>query len=154
MKKISLLIFLISIAFSGVITAQNFNPETIVPAKLAKYTFGMTLARFKKKNKKAVIDSPGSFNFRIVAVDKNVGGEIESVAYYFDAENDEPLYEMIIQYKTKEAMEAYVNATLKEPNNDKEWKWTTKEGYVFKAWTFGKKLVLALALPSTEWYEK
>jgi hypothetical protein len=153
MKKIILFFCLISPAFAGMITAQNFDPKTVVPAKLAKYEFGMTLNKFKKRNKKAVIDTPGSFDFRIIAEDRSAGGEFESVVYYFDAENDEPLYEMIIQYKTLEAMEAYVNTTLKEPNNGKEWKWTTKEGYVFKAWKFGKKLVLALGLPSTEWYE-
>jgi hypothetical protein len=42
---------------------------------------------------------------------------------------------------------------LKTPNDGDKWKWTTKEGYVFKAWTFNKKLVFALALPSTEWDE-
>ncbi len=63
-----------------------------------------------------------------------------------------PFYEMIIEFKDENEMKAFCSKNLKESSHRDGWKWTTKEGYAFKAWNFGKKLVLALALPSTEWW--
>jgi hypothetical protein len=153
MSKSAWLIFLFIIAIPVFTTGQNFNPKTVVPAKLSKYSFGMTLDAFIALNKNAV-KSPSDENaFRIELTDTKPGAEFKSVTYYFDAESNKPLYEMIIDYPTEKAMNAYVTSKLKTPNDGDKWKWKTKEGYFFKAWTFGKKLVFALALPSTEWDE-
>jgi hypothetical protein len=141
------------ILMPGFALAQEFNPKTVVPVKLTKYDFGMTLKAFKEKNKTAVEILNTGNDFRIELKDVKAGSEFKSVTYFFNAENNKPLYEMIIDYPTEQAMNAYVTAKLKTPNDGDKWKWTTKEGIVFKAWTFGKKLVFVLALPSTEWAE-
>jgi len=139
----------------GFVSAQNFNPKKVVPAKLARYDFGMTLNDFKEKNKTAEVSPFTENDFRIEVKDVNAGKEYNAVTYYFDNENNKPLYEMIIEYKSEKLLNDYCQLKLKAPNTDDgKWKWTTKEGYVFKAWTFGKKLVFVLALPSTEWEEK
>jgi hypothetical protein len=152
MFKNYLLIF--CILMPGFVLAQAFNPKTVVPAKLAGYDFGMTLKAFKEKNKTAV-ESPYTENdFRIELKDVKAGSEYKSVTYFFDNENSKPFYEIIIEYKSEKLMNDYCNSKLKAPNDGDKWKWTTKEGYLFKAWTFGKKLIFALALPSTEWEEK
>jgi len=153
MSKATWLVFLFIIAIPVFSTGQNFNPKTVVPAKLSKYSFGMTLEAFKALNKIAVQSPADETAFRIELTDSRAGTEFKSVTYYFDAEKNKPLYEMIIEYPTEQAKNAYVNSKLKTPNDGDKWKWTTKEGIVFKAWTFGKKLVLVLALPSTEWDE-
>jgi hypothetical protein len=153
MSKSTWLIFLFIMAVPVFTTGQNFDPKTVVPAKLSKYSFGMTLDAFKALNKNAVQGPSDENAFRIELTDAKTGAEFKSVTYYFDAENNKPLYEMIIDYPTEQAMNKYVTAKLKAPNDGDKWKWTTKEGIVFKAWTFGKKLVLVLALPSTEWAE-
>ena len=153
MSKSTWLIFLFIITIPVFTTGQSFNPQSVVPAKLSKFKFGMTLDAFKAANKNAVKSSSDDNSFRVEFTDSKAGSEFKSITYYFDAENNKPLYEMIIDYPTEQARDTYVTAKLKAPNSGSEWKWTTKEGYVFKAWTFGKKLVLALALPSTEWYE-
>lgn len=154
MLKTVCLIFLFIMAIPVFTIGQNFDPKKVVPKKLSKYKFGMTLDAFKALNKNAV-ESPSDNNaFRIEVTDTDAGSEFKSVTYYFDTENNKPLYEMIIAYPTEQAMNDYVTAKLKTPNDGDKWRWTTKEGYSFKAWTFGKKLVLALALPSTEWEEK
>jgi hypothetical protein len=135
----------------GFALAQDFNPKTVVPVKLAKYDFGMTLKAFKEKNKTAVEVTNTGDDFRIELKDVKAGNEFKSVTYFFDNEDNKPFYEMIIEYKTEAQLIDHCNLFLKVPNNGDEWKWTTKEGYVFKAWTFNKKLVFALALPTTEW---
>jgi hypothetical protein len=141
------------ILMPGFILAQDFNPKTVVPAKLAKFDFGMPMQTFKEKNKTAV-ESPYTENdFRIEFTDVNAGSDYNSVIYYFDNEKNKPLYEMIIEFKSEKLLNDYCNSKLKSPNDNEKWKWTTKEGIVFKAWTFRKKLVFVLALPSTEWEE-
>lgn len=151
MFKKSLLFF--CIVMPGLIKAQDFNPKKVVPAKLANYDFGMTLDAFKAKNKTAIILPFNGNDFRIEAKDTKAGSEYKSLTYYFDNENNKPLYEIIIEFRTEKMQLDYIKQHLKTPNFEDQWKWTTKEGYVFKAWGFGSKLVFALALPSTEWDE-
>jgi|SRR5436190_10448995 len=130
--------------------AQNFDPNTVLPKSLAKYKFGISLDDFVKKNKLAT-PSETSMSFRIEYTEKNVDKDIKGVISYFDAENNKPLYEIMIQFNDIKKLNSYCSTKLHTPNNDKEWKWTTKEGYVFKAWRFNNTLVYALGLPSTEW---
>lgn len=130
--------------------AQKFDPKTVVPKSLVKYNFGMSLDDFTKKNKSATTAN-GAMSFRIEYQDKNAAPDIKNVIYYFDAENNKPLYEMIIEFKDAARLDAHCAKKLGAPNDGKEWKRTTKEGYIFKAWRFRNTLVLALGLPSTEW---
>ena len=136
--------------------AQKFDPKNVVPKNLTQYRFGMSLDDFTKKNKSATIaERPASF--RIEYQDKDAANEIKQVTYYFDAENNKPLYEMIIQFNNVQSLDAHCAKKLGSANDgpqgsaSKQWKWTTKEGYTFKAWRFSNTLVLALGLPSTEW---
>lgn len=151
MLKNHLLLFCLFLP--GFLLAQDFNPKTMMPAKLAKYNFGMPLSVFKEKNKTAV-ESPSTANdFRIELTDLKAGNEFKSVTYYFDNEKNKPFYEIIIEYTTNKQLINHCNLVLQEPNDNNKWTWTTKEGYLFKAWTFGNKLVFVLALPDTEWDE-
>ena len=145
--KISSALFLLLPVFAS---AQKFDPKTVVPKSLAKYNFGMGLDEFAKKNKLAT-SAGGTMSFRIEYTEKSTDKDIKSVIYYFDAENNQPLYEMIIDFKDKMALDAHCSKKLGAPNDGKEWKWTTKEGHTFKAWRFSNTLVLAIGLPSTEW---
>jgi hypothetical protein len=114
----------------------------------------MSLDSFKLKNKTALQENTSSFDFRIILNDSKISNEFKTVTFYFDAENNKPLYEMIIEYKDVKVMKAFIKSKLKSPNDEGDkWKWTTSEGYTFKAWTFSNKIVFALALPSTEWDE-
>ena len=94
--------------------------------------------------------------FRIAVYQGITHPEIEGVAYYFDADTPQPLYEVIIAYKTKEGRDAAATKLLGEPNyeNNAEWLLETKRGYKLKAWKFKKKLILVALLPGTEWYEE
>jgi hypothetical protein len=131
-------------------SAQNFNTKTVIPKSLSDYPFGMRLGDFTKKNSSATTrasNTPG----RIEYLDNVASKEIKQVIYYFDDDNDQPLYEMIIQFNSARDLDNHCSNKLGSPNEGKQWKWKTKEGHIFKAWRFGTTLVLALALPSTEW---
>ncbi len=154
--KFTRILFNVCICFfiSNFAYTQNTNPQTFVPSKLAKYKFGMSLDSFKLKNKTALQENTSSFDFRIILNDSKISNEFKTVTFYFDAENNKPLYEMIIEYKDLNVMKAFIKSKLKTPNDEGDkWKWKTPDGYTFKAWTFSNKIVFALALPSTEWDE-
>jgi hypothetical protein len=130
--------------------AQNFDSKSVVPKSLNKYSFGMSVDAFTEINKSATLkNSP--FAFRAEYQEKNPDSDIKEVTYYFDEDNDRPLYEMIIAFNDVKGLDAYCSKKLGKPDNDKQWTRTTRQGYSFKAWRFGSTLVLALALPSTEW---
>lgn len=141
------------LAISCLASAQNFDPHKVMPATLTGYDFGMTLDLFKAKNKTATILPDESYDFRIEAKETEPGGDFNSITYYFDKEDNKPLYEIIVEFKTEELQLTYISKYLKAPNFEDKWKWKTKDGYTFKAWGFGKKLVFVLALPKTEWDE-
>lgn len=130
--------------------AQNFNPKNVLPKTLTKYSFGMSLDNFTDKNKMATAVDGGQ-SFRIEYQDNAPSKEIKKVTYYFDADNNRPLYEMIIEFNDLQSLNAHCSDKLGNPNDGKQWKRTTKEGYTFKAWRFSNTLVYALGLPSTEW---
>jgi hypothetical protein len=144
-RVLSMCLFLPFIASS-----QKFNAKSTLPKSLNQYHFGMSLDDFTRKNKSASA-AEGSSSFRIEYLDKQAGTDIRQVTYYFDAENNKPLYEMIIQFNDLQSLDAHCEKKLGKANDGKQWKWTTKEGYTFKAWRFSNTLVLALGLPSTEW---
>jgi hypothetical protein len=130
--------------------AQNFDPKIVLPKDLLKYNFGMSLDDFTKKNKSAIARDV-AISFRLEYQENNAGNDIKGVIYYFDTENNKPLYEMIIEFKDAQGLNKHCLKKLGATNDGKGWKWTTKEGYIFKAWSFSNTLVLALGLPSTEW---
>lgn len=152
MSKSAWLIFLFVMATPVFTKGQNFDPKTLIPAKLSKYKFGMTLEAFKALNKTAVEDGSDGMDHRIQFIDRKAGAEFKSVTYHFGIENNNPLYEITINYINNQDIDKYVTAKLKTPNHKSYWKWTTKEGLVCRAWVFGRMLILALALPSTPWY--
>jgi hypothetical protein len=132
------------------IQAQSFNAKNILPKSLSKYSFGMSLDNFTDKNKLAT-PIGNSSSFRIEYQDMAPAKDIKKVTYYFDAENSKPLYEMIIEFNDLKSLETHCSQKLGNPNDGKQWKRTTKEGYTFKAWRFSNTLVYAVGLPSTEW---
>jgi hypothetical protein len=150
MKSYYRLFFSLFLSVPFISQAQHFSPKTVLPKSLGQYHFGMGLDDFTRKNKSATI-SGAAMSFRLEYLDKDAGKDIKQVTYYFDAENNKPLYEMIIQFNDVQSLDAHCAKKLGQANDGKQWMWKTTEGYVFKAWRFSSTLVLALGLPSTEW---
>ena len=141
---------MLCLAVPFIIQAQNFDPKNVLPKSIAQYNFGMSLDDFTNKNKSA-IPINGSMSFRIEYQDNAPAKDIKRIVYYFDADDNKPLYEMIIEFNDLQSLEAHCSKKLGVPNDGKQWKRTTKNGHTFKAWRFGNTLVYALGLPATEW---
>src|SRR6476646_9746283 len=83
--------------FPFFMSGQNFNPKTVLPKSLTKFYFGMSLDNFTDKNKMAAAVNASS-SIRIEYQENAPAIEIKKVTYYFDADNNKPLYEMIIEF--------------------------------------------------------
>lgn len=91
--------------------------------------------------------------FRKIHVEPSKSDDITDIIYYFDADGDKPLYEMIFIYKDENKRDADAKNLLGEPNDGEEWKLERKP-YDIKAWTYKNKLILVAVIPETEWAEE
>ena len=91
--------------------------------------------------------------FRKIYVDKATSEDITDIVYYFDADGDQPLYEMIFVYKDESTRDAEAKRLLGEPNNGEEWK-LEREPYDVLAWKYKAKLILVSLIPDTEWADE
>jgi hypothetical protein len=106
--------------------ARPFNPDSLV--KVMEFRHSLVIEQ-----------PPGS-----------VTG-LRTVVYYFDAEGEAPLYEMILIYADEASRDEAAAKLFGPPNADKEWHFPKHKGFPFRAWPYQTKLVLAAALPGTEW---
>ena len=150
MKACSIVSCALCLMVSFTIRAQNFDPKNVLPKSLAQYRFGMSLDDFTGKNKTATL-LDGKQSFRIEYQEIAPATDIRKVTYYFDADDNKPLYEMIIEFNSVESLNEHCSKKLGTANAGKRWTRTTKNGHTFKAWRFGTTLVYALGLPDTEW---
>lgn len=112
----------------------------------------MSLQDFKnlKGNKVKIVED--GMDFRIVYLEEINGNKVSALGYYFDADGDQPLYEIIVIYKSEELRKGAQEEYLGEPNyKDKEWKIEGKDKLPIHVWSHKAKIVYALPLPGTEW---
>ena len=125
-----------------------------LPEEVRDLYFGLPLETFLAQ-KRDLSRAEGEGDFRTVLIEEPMPGKLESVVYYFDADGDEPLYEIIAIYPDKPTRDAVADELLGAPNFDnKEWRYDSGEGYQIWAWTFQNKLVIAAILPNTEWADE
>ncbi len=151
MKKITSFLLMVMIGINSFTQEVAKPTQSRIPAALAKYKLGMSLAKFKKIHPKAKVDESNQMTFRQVIVIKNPAVGISEVTFYFDSEDKNPLYEMIINYKSKVVRDNWITKNYGKPNNEKEWQWPSKEGFEVKAWKFEKSLVIVGVIEKTEY---
>ncbi|MEM6273293.1 MAG: hypothetical protein AAF998_28050 [Bacteroidota bacterium] len=77
---------------------------------------------------------------------------IIAALYYFDDKGDRPLYEIVIFYRDLADRGKWVRKRLGTPNyKDREWRLSSAEGFLIRAWLYEEKLIFAGELPGTEW---
>lgn len=135
-------------------TAGEPDAGEYLPVGLDHVDFGQPRARFLEAYPDAKRDAGNSLDFRHVYVREDVHPNYQSVVYYFDADGEEPLYEIILNYRDVATRDRWIPSRLGPPNFRKsEWLFPTRGGYKLNVWTFGEKLIFAAILPGTEWDE-
>ncbi len=96
-----------------------------------------------------------NFGFRKEYIEDINDPSIERILLYFDAEGNQPLYEIIITYKSTAARDVDAKLLFEEPNfQGEEWRYQDQNKTEIRAWKFDQKLVIVGVLPGTEWSEQ
>jgi hypothetical protein len=151
MRKL-LPILLITLCFG---CASNKASDSILPDPLkGKIQFGMTLDDFKQLKSKAKLTYNTDDSFRVAIIEEIEHPEISNYVYYFDTDDDKPLYEIIVIYKTEAQRDAVAEKLFGEPNFEGgEWRFKRPKSFNVMAWKYKTKLIIVALLPKTEWAE-
>ena len=161
MKNLFLLTFLalfISIPLSSFSQRPAKAQKKFFPKELRKkgVYFGMPKVELLRAFSDAKAND-GFINFRKVYTLKPLSKRFQESQCYLDSEGYFPLYEFILIIA-----DGYSNETIARelfgPPNFNETKWLFKPAdtgldFEISAWTFQNKLIIAGALPGTEWEE-
>ncbi|MEM7039815.1 MAG: hypothetical protein AAF570_22775, partial [Bacteroidota bacterium] len=122
------------------------------PKAFRKLYFGMSLEEFAKVKKKLPSDDLVREKFRYRWLEKfGKKGDHLAAVYFFGEGEGKPLYEIVIYYKTIQARTKFLEKHFGPPNHNKvEWKFSTGEGFIMRAWNFEERLVIVGAVPGTE----
>lgn len=144
-----------SISIFLIACVNRKNEKRYLPHQVDKEVyFGMPLADFKNLKGPKVEQHDDGMPFRKVFFEAINGTLIKYLGYYFDAEDDIPLYEVIIGYNDEATVNTEATKLLGEPNyKETEWKFELKKEHDILAWVFEKKLIITALIPKTEWYE-
>jgi hypothetical protein len=153
MIRTVLFLFSISLIFSCSTTKsakKHSQQHNYIPNTFHNTYLGMPLAEFKKTRQKATLNVER--DFRSIYTEEFADGDIKVVTYYFGTKGELPLYEYIIEYRSEEKRDEFVESNLGVPNNGEDWIFDSKEGFQIKAWVFKNKLVVTGLIIDTEWY--
>jgi len=125
----------------------------LLPAQFSKLYLGMPLDRFSKIKNLNKLTRSTIMSFRDVYEETPHDKHIKEVTYYFDKDNNMPLYELIIEYKPDFDLASFITDKYGSPNSGEEWLFDSGEGFKIRIWTFDKKLVIAGLIKDTEWTE-
>ncbi|TMM29384.1 hypothetical protein FDT66_09660 [Polaribacter aestuariivivens] len=161
-KKHNTIIYLLFISFflyNTSIIAQNktSNAINILPPEInSEIYFGMNLADFKNLiGSNLVLESNNVTDFRIVYSQKTKIPEIPIVFYYFDNEQNKPLYEIVINYQNKEQAKKAATLLFGQPNfNQTEWRINIQGFPEAWSWVYKNKLIVAAKIYGSEWFDE
>jgi len=129
-------------------TSKAILPEVVD----SEIELGMTLSEFNKVKSENVEEAQRE-SFRIVFLEKMNDTKVSDIVYYFDSDDEQVLYEIIIVYKEEAGRDAAAKELFGEPNHDeKEWRLTRPESFNVWAWPHKTKLVVVGMFPGTEWF--
>lgn len=148
MRNLFILLFFVASCFAY----GQKSPEKFLPKELKKsISFNMTMKEFLSKKDPSTLSYTDD-GFRHIYVETLNEGDITNIVYYFDKDDHEPLYEVILVYKDEATRDAASKKLLGNPNvKGSEWLKTHKKRKDVRAWTFKKKLIITQLLDKTEW---
>jgi hypothetical protein len=126
--------------------------KKLLPKEVRHFEFEKSRTDVLSANPKLVLLKEESFRW-VYGLELQ-DSKISTVVLYFGKSSNEPLYEIIVNYKDTADMEIDANALLGKPNyKGNEWKFYGKASAPLHAWVYRNKIVYAMPLPGTEWYE-
>jgi hypothetical protein len=134
--------------------AASAPPDAVrhLPEPFANTYIGMPYADWRAAHPELPAPDADGFSFRIVITQPDPLPGVTEVTWYFDTDAaGQPLYEAIVDYGPNADRRAAAIARLGPPNSGDEWTHATSMGYPIKLWAFSTKLVVAAAMPGTEW---
>jgi hypothetical protein len=131
--------------------SEVIGSNKYLPSYFSDISFGMSCYDVSKTRNLATFNNFGGF--RIVASESNIRTkDIQSIMYYFGVLDQQPLYELIIEYKENIDVKSYAATLYGQPNKEGEWFFEPANGYPVKVWTFSQTLVIAAFVEDTEWW--
>lgn len=135
-------------------------PSAVLPKPLEKagLKLGMSFDELSRKRKNIKLNKTESF--REIYIEENFSKEIKSLVYYVtgDSERDKRVYEFIIVMKEDSSPEELAKKTWGDANlgteGGAEWRFSIEQTGLegtMAAWVFQNKLVIAYAMPGSEW---
>ncbi|MCF8296524.1 MAG: hypothetical protein K9J13_03180 [Saprospiraceae bacterium] len=121
-----------------------------IPKEFHNLYLGMPLKEIKKVIEFSEEDISKVMSFRLSIVEENKTEQIKEVTYYLDDGEDNPLYEIIIEYNDIAVRDNVVKKLYGEPNHGEEWRFETQE-FPIMVWTYQSKLIIAAKMKGTEW---
>lgn len=138
---------------SGCSAGKKISHQKYFPSAWHNVHFGMAKADFLKAHPNAKMEQDDGF--RTVYIETLDSEELEAAVYYFDNDETELFYEIILVYKSEELRDDASKTLLGKPNyeNGSAWMNSSKEGFRIHAWTFKTKLIIVGKIDGTEWAE-
>jgi hypothetical protein len=161
-NKIALCIVLLIIlgsSFSCKLKKQTTTSEAgkeriqlqYIPKLLHGTYLGMPFADFSKIIMVMPEKDSSQSDFRIVFIETIEDNDIRKVTYYFDKDNNQPLYQYIIEYNSYPKLQELIQQKYGNKNDGSQWIFDSGEGFMISVWTFEKTLCIAGLIEGTEW---
>lgn len=144
------------LAFSPAAFSQSVADKAIdaLNESLSTMSLGITEAVFFTQKPSLSRPDTSTTNFRHEVVEKVGKDGLSSLTYYFDADGDRMLYEIIVEF-ADEAVRTEASEKMFGPANypDRPDHWIAgaQDNIVSLIWAFNNKIVIAANLPGSEW---
>jgi len=157
-----IMLTIISTSFSCKVKKQTISVDLnkqrsqlqYIPKQLHESYLGMPFSDFKKARMVMAEKDSNGMDFRIEYTESIEDNDIRRVTYYFDKDNNLPLYEYIIEYKSGAKLQELVNQKYGTHNDGNQWIFDSEEGFMIRVWTFENKLCIAGLIKGTEWWNE
>jgi hypothetical protein len=135
-------------------TATTADHLKYLPQDVQRVQLGMSLQAFQQAHAGEDLAIDNTMGFRISVTRAFPEGPVADIVYEFDAEGDNPLYELIIRYRDDVSADALAAEKYGPPNYEQtEWRFPTSDGFAIRVWTYQNKLIIVATIPGTEFAE-
>jgi hypothetical protein len=152
-KTTPLILTLLLLLITTSTIAQNEKIKKPFPKEISKnIKFGMSKNDFLQLYPNAEITHEESFR-TVINLDLE-SDDVENLICYFGTKGTEPLYEIIVNFKSESLAGSKAQKLLKQPNHqDGEWRYIYKKEALW-CWVYKTKIVYVARIPDTEWYSE